>query len=136
MTPIVDLDASAAAEMLAQTAVGRALLGLVPTERTWWVPDHFHIETAGAIRRMLLRQPIDAHRANKALNRLLAVPVAVAQSRPLIGEAWRHRDNITIHDAVYVVLAQHLDAPLLTADRKLAAASNLPIQVLHLSVAE
>ncbi len=63
----------------------------------------------------------------------IELPVTAAE---LIGEAWRHRDNITIHDAVYVVLAQHLDAPLLTADRKLAAASNLPIQVLHLSVAE
>lgn len=119
MTPIVVLDATAAAEMFAQTARGRALLGLAPTERTWWVPDHFHIETAGAVRRMLQRQLIDTNRAAEALGRLLAFPVAVAQSRPLIGEAWRHRNNITIHDAAYVVLAQHLDAPLLTPSLKM-----------------
>jgi predicted nucleic acid-binding protein len=86
VTPIVVLDASAAAEMFAQTTHGRALLRLAPPDRRWWVPDHFYIETAGAIRRML------------------------------------HRGIV--------------DAPLLTADRKLASAPNLPIRVLHLSVAE
>ena len=33
------------------------------------------------------------------------------------------RDNLTAYDAVYVALAQALDAPLLTCDRRLAAAA-------------
>ena len=43
------------------------------------------------------------------------------------------RKNIIIHDAVYVALARHLGAPLLTGDRRLAGAPNLPVQILHLS---
>jgi len=32
------------------------------------------------------------------------------------------RDNLTAYDAAYVALAEALDAPLLTRDRRLAAA--------------
>ena len=33
---------------------------------------------------------------------------------------WDLRDNLTVHGAAYVALAEALDASLLTADRKLA----------------
>ena len=39
---------------------------------------------------------------------------------------------MTIADAIYVALAQHLDADLLTSDHKLASAPNLPVRPLHL----
>jgi len=42
----VVLDASAAAEIVARTTLGRSLLALVAHDRVWWVPDHFHVETA------------------------------------------------------------------------------------------
>lgn len=130
------LDASAAAEIVVRTSLGRRLLAVAPRDRTWWAPDHFHVETAGAIRRMLLNGLIDATRADTALDRLLALPVTVNRSQPLIAEAWIHRHNLTVHDAVYVVLAQHLGAPLLTGDRRIAGAPNLPVQVLHISVTD
>lgn len=131
----VVLDASAGAEIVARTTLGRRLLALVPRDRTWWVPDHFHIETAGALRRMLLSGSIDEARASAALDRLLRLPASVARSVPLLADAWRLRNNLIVHDAVYVALAEHLDAPLLTGDRKLAGAPNLPVTVLHLSAA-
>lgn len=120
---------------MARTTLGRRLLALVPRDRTWWVPDHFHIETAGALRRMLLSGSIDEARASAALDRLLRLPASVARSVPLLADAWRLRNNLIVHDAVYVALAEHLDAPLLTGDRKLAGAPNLPVTVLHLSAA-
>ncbi len=131
----VVLDASAGAEIVARTAVGRRLLALAPRDREWWVPDHFHIEVAGALRRMLLRGLIDEARATSALTRVLRLPASVARSAPLLPEAWRYRNNLIVHDAVYVVLAEHLGAPLLTGDRKMASAPNLPVSVLHLSAA-
>jgi predicted nucleic acid-binding protein len=36
---------------------------------------------------------------------------------------WDLRNNLTAYDAVYIALAEALDAPLLTRDRRLAAAS-------------
>ena len=132
MNPVV-LDASAGAEIVARTFLGRSLLALAPRDRTWWVPDHFHVETAAAVRRMLLQHLIDDRRADSALQRLLSLPVTVNRSRPLIAEAWTYRRNLIVQDAVYVVLAKHLGAPLLTGDRKMAGAPNLPVQVLHIS---
>jgi len=34
---------------------------------------------------------------------------------------WDLRNNLTAYDAMYVALAEELDAPLLTRDRRLAA---------------
>ncbi len=133
MSPVV-LDASAGAEIVARTFLGRSLLALAPRDRTWWVPDHFHVETAAAVRRMLLRGLIDDQRAGSALERLPALPVTVNRSHPLIAEAWTYRRNLIVQDAVYVVLAKHLNVPLLTGDRKMAGAPNLPVQVLHISI--
>lgn len=132
---IVVLDASAGAELVAQTSLGRRLLALTPRERTWWAPDHFHVEAASAIRRMAMKGLISSDRADTALGRLLRLPIHIAAGRPLIAEAWTFRHNLIVQDAIYVVLAKHLDAPLLTGDRRLAAAPTIPVQVLHLSPA-
>ena len=84
----------------------------MPRDRTWWAPDHLHLEAAGAVRRMELRGLITDARARSALDRLLSQPVTVARSRPLLPEAWTLRHNLIVQDAVYIVLARHLDAPL------------------------
>lgn len=57
----------------------------------------------------------------------------MARSHPLIDEAWTLRSNLIVHDAVYVVLARHLGAPVLTGDRKMAGAPNTGVQFLHIS---
>ncbi|MGE5270344.1 MAG: type II toxin-antitoxin system VapC family toxin [Thiohalocapsa sp.] len=41
----------------------------------------------------------------------------------LLPRVWQLRDNLTAYDAVYVALAESLAAPLLTRDRRLAAAT-------------
>jgi predicted nucleic acid-binding protein len=41
----------------------------------------------------------------------------------LLPRVWDLRNNLTAYDAVYVALAEALDAPLLTRDRHLAAAA-------------
>lgn len=42
---------------------------------------------------------------------------------------WRLRANHSAYDATYVALAEALDAPLATCDKKLAAAVGRKIQV-------
>jgi predicted nucleic acid-binding protein len=130
---IVVLDASAAAELVTRSALGRRLRKLAPPDATWWAPDHLYVEAAAAIRRLRLRGIITAERADAAIVRLLTLPVTVVRSKPLMREAWVMRDNLTVADAIYVVLARHVDGPLLTGDRHLARAPKLRITVLHLS---
>jgi predicted nucleic acid-binding protein len=43
--------------------------------------------------------------------------------RPLLARAWELRDTIRGWDAMYVALAEALDAVLVTTDRRLAAAA-------------
>jgi predicted nucleic acid-binding protein len=133
---VVVLDASAAAELAARTSLGRRLRDLAPANAEWWAPDHLYVEAGGALRKMALRGLISPERADAALARLLSLPVTVVRSKPLIAEAWQLRHNLTLADAVYVALARHVDAALLTGDRKLASAPTLPIQVIHLSAAD
>ena len=47
---------------------------------------------------------------------------------PLADRAWQLRAFVSYYDALYVALAEALDAPLLTADGKLAAA-HLPAHI-------
>jgi predicted nucleic acid-binding protein len=50
----------------------------------------------------------------------------------LVGRAFELRDNFAPADSFYVALAERLEAPLLTADRRLARATRqrTPIEVL------
>ena len=43
--------------------------------------------------------------------------------------AWELRSNATVYDAVYVALAELLDAPLVTADSKLANAPGIRCRI-------
>jgi predicted nucleic acid-binding protein len=53
---------------------------------------------------------------------LLDLPIQRAPHLPLLSRCWELRENLTICDAAYVALAELLQADLLTADSRLAAA--------------
>ena len=44
-------------------------------------------------------------------------------------DAWLLRDQLSYYDALYVALAVRLDVPLVTSDRRLAGAPDLPCPV-------
>ena len=47
----------------------------------------------------------------------------------LLPRMWDLRNNLTAYDAAYVALAEALDTPLLTRDRRLAAATGHRVQI-------
>jgi predicted nucleic acid-binding protein len=94
------------------------------------VPEHFYVETAATLRRLQLASQVTEERASIALSRLLATPARRVQIRPLLSEAWTLRHNITVADALYVVMAKHLRATLVTLDANLANAPNLGVDTL------
>jgi predicted nucleic acid-binding protein len=55
------------------------------------------------------------------LDAMAAFPLTRYPHRGLLPRVWALRDNLTAYDAVYVALAEALDAPLVTRDRRLAA---------------
>lgn len=71
---------------------------------------------------MELHSTITTDRADIALGRLLTLRANRVDVKPLIRNVWTLRHNLTIADAVYISLARHLTAPLVTADNRLARA--------------
>lgn len=126
MTPIV-LDASAGVEISLQTPLGLRLEDQLPEGASAWVPEHYYAEVAGVLRRNELNNRFPPVLVQLGLDRLLRAPVNRVSVKPLLSETWTMRHNLTVADALYVVIARHLDAPLVTADLRLAAAPNLPV---------
>ncbi|HUF97158.1 MAG TPA: type II toxin-antitoxin system VapC family toxin [Ilumatobacter sp.] len=124
------LDASAGVELLLDTTRGRALSARLPADAEWWVPEHYYLEVASTLRRGVLSQALTAAQANDALQMLERSVFRRAEVRPLLSEAWQRRDSMTIADALYVVLASHLDATLVTADERLSRAPTLDVPTI------
>lgn len=68
------------------------------------------------------RGRIDNARSREAVEDLLALPIVRYPTLQLLERAWSLRHNFTAYDAMYVALAEALDAPLVTADGRLARA--------------
>ena len=89
------------------------------------VPDLLRIEVTSVLRRQLGVGTIDHTQAVGALDDLLALPLVVYPTAPLLRRAWALRDDLTAYDACYVALAELLDCTLLTADVRLSRAPGI-----------
>lgn len=88
-------------------------------------PEIIDLEVASVWRRTLS----DQRRAALALADLADISLRRAPHLPLLERCWQLRHNLTPYDAAYVALAEILEAPLLTADRRLARASGVKCDV-------
>jgi predicted nucleic acid-binding protein len=70
----------------------------------------------------LRRRELTAERAAEALANYLALPMTRHRHAPLLARVLELRENFTVNEASYVALAERLTAPLVTLDRRLAAA--------------
>ena len=91
MTSSVDVDASAGAEIAAETSVGRALMGLVPAGARLHVPEHFYAECGAVLRKWANGNVLPEPRLALAADRLVRLPLRRAQVRELVPAAWRLR---------------------------------------------
>lgn len=122
---MIVVDASALLEFLVPTATAPAGLEalLFSSGETLHAPQLLDVEVAHALRRHAGRGAIDAERGRLALIDLANLPLQRYPHVRLLPRIWELRDNLTAYDAVYVALAEALDAPLLTRDRRLATAA-------------
>jgi len=71
-------------------------------------------------------QYVEAAERAVALDRWICAPALIDAE---VGQALQLRHNVSFYDGLYVALAEAMDVPLLTADRKLARAPGLRAQV-------
>ena len=85
-------------------------------------PDLLRIEVMSVVRRHANAGSITPEQADAASEDLVDLPISVFPTAPLLPRVWELRHNLTSYDGCYVALAEAVDRPLLTADRRLANA--------------
>ena len=83
-------------------------------------PEMALAETTNLFRRMELSGGITRLESTSAHSDLLSLGIDLYPFRPFAGRVWELRENLTAYDAWYVALAEALDWPLVTLDRRLS----------------
>jgi predicted nucleic acid-binding protein len=108
--------------MLLRTLTGR----LVETRafssgESLHAPHLIDLEVAQVLRRHAAAGAIASGRGKQALEVLRDIALIRYPHDLLLERIWQLHDNFSAYDAAYVALAEALDAPLVTCDRKLAS---------------
>ena len=115
-------DAGALVELLLGTRAGDAVDRALRDRAVADVPALCDIEVCAAARSQVARGVLAASRAEELLADLADLPIVSWPHAPLLGRVWALRENVSAYDAVYIALAESLEAQLVTADRRLANA--------------
>lgn len=130
---MIVVDASILANAIGDDgAPGRQARELLRAHRDLAAPDLVDVETTAVLRRRWLAGTLTAARFEHAVADLADFPLARFPTRQLMHRAFELRANVTAYDACYVALAEALEWPLGTADRRLAHATGprCPVQLL------
>jgi predicted nucleic acid-binding protein len=90
-------------------------------------------EVTQTIRRLVHAGSVSADVAAMALDDLADLAIPLFEFAPHGDRVWELRDTLTAYDAWYVALAEWVDSPLATLDRRLAKASGprCPFRLPH-----
>ncbi len=120
---MIVVDASALLEaLIGAERQDEVLDRLFATGESLHAPHLIDVEVTQVIQRFEARGDLSARRAKEALDDLGDFPLRRHAHGVLLPRIWALRANLTAYDGAYVALAEALDAPLLTRDRRLAAA--------------
>lgn len=120
---MIVLDASAMVELVLDTEAGRRVAARIDrVEESLHAPHLLTVEVAQVLGRLAATGALTETRSAEALQDATDLDVEHYEHGFLIERAWELRDNLTMYDAVYVALAELLDAPLVTFDERLASA--------------
>ena len=127
---MIVVDASALLEFLLQTPLGiRIEMRLFRDEDEFHSPHLIDVEVTQALRRLVRAGEVSADRAAEAIDDLVDLDIHRHAHLDLLTRAWKLRENVTAYDAMYVALAEALDATVVTCDTPLANAPGHRAQI-------
>jgi predicted nucleic acid-binding protein len=121
MTVVVDASVVVAG-LVDSGRPGRWAEDLLATEALV-APELVLVESANVLRRAALAGQISDDVATLAHGDLTSLRIGLVSYEPFAGRIWELRGNLSAYDAWYVAVAEEVDAPLATLDRRLASAT-------------
>ncbi len=117
---MIVVDASAVLELLLRTAKAEALDKLLlGSQESLHAPHLLDVEVVQTLRRLVRGADLTEHRAEQALEDFRLIAIERHAHTDLVTRAWQLRSSITAYDAMYVALAEGLDATLISCDVRL-----------------
>ena len=122
-------DASAVVTVLLDSGLDGAWLTQRLATADLFAPALLPFECSKVIRRHENGGLISSDQAAQAHADLLDLPMGLVPYESFAQRVWQLRRNLTSYDAAYVALAEALDAPLITLDRRLAEAPGITCRI-------
>jgi predicted nucleic acid-binding protein len=120
---VIVVDASALLEFLLQTPIGvRVEARLFRDTDELHAPHLVDVEVVQGLRRLVRMGEVSSGRADEAIQDLADLDLHRHPHVDLLSRAWKLRDNVSAYDAMYVALAEAIEAIMVTCDRPLAKA--------------
>lgn len=116
------VDASVMVDLLVRSTLATSIRARLKGHELH-VPAHFDAEVLSAMGRLHRDEFLTTRQVKTRIERLAAAPIERHLLPPLLTGAWRRRHNLRLVDALYVELGDRLEAPIVTTDAGLAAAS-------------
>lgn len=127
---MIVVDASALLEFLLQTSIGvRVEARLFRNNDELHAPHLVDVEVVQGLRRLVRMGEVSSGRADEAIVDLIDLDLHRHPHVDLLGRAWKLRDNVSAYDAMYVALAEAIEATIVTCDRPLAQAPGRRIRI-------
>ncbi|MGH3099025.1 MAG: type II toxin-antitoxin system VapC family toxin [Streptosporangiales bacterium] len=125
---MIVLETSAVVDALVGEAVHPELLARLADEELH-APSLLDYEVASALRGHVLAGKIARARLEEAVADFTGLRIERYEMTAALPRILDLRDNFTVYDAAYVVLAVALEAPLVTSDEKMREAERLGVAV-------
>ncbi len=125
---MIVIESSAMVDALVDEPANPQLLALI-ADSDLHAPSLIDYEVASALRGHALGGKLAPRQLEDAADDFNSFTIDRYPLSTMIRSVLELRNNFTVYDAAYVVLAQALEAPLVTADAKLVGARELGVDV-------